>query len=172
MADEEIELKFTEIDKERVRSQLQGLPASKAWSKTLRTVAFDGRDISSTDSTQRYLRVRDYEGTAKVTFKEPVKDEHTPGRHELEFTVSDPSEAIELFKRLGLDASPVTEKHREKWQIGDTEVVIDTIQGKPPYMEVEAPSRETLHDVASRLGLDPAEGSPLSIIELHPEYFD
>lgn len=169
--DEEIELKWTEINKEQIVKHLKDINADHKWSKPLRTVAFDGDNISSTNSNQRYLRVRDYDGTTKITFKEPIDPDESAGRPEIEFNASSFEEPVELFTKLGLEPTQETQKHRDKWVIGNTEVVIDKKHGLPPYMEVEAPTHAELEDVAKKLGLDPDEGSPKSIAELHPEYF-
>lgn len=112
------------------------------------------------------LRVRDYAGEARLTWKGPrVPDAQLKIRPELETGVADGRILEAILRALGFTPVLVLEKVRAVWRRGALEACLDEtpfgcfleLEGEPGAI------RSTLAD----LGLDPSRAEPRSYPELY-----
>lgn len=146
----EIEAKFLSIDPEDIRARLEKAGATcKQPMLLMRRVIFDN-DVMN--GKHAYVRVRDEGYRVAMTYKQ-FDEMSLTGAKEIEFDVSDYDAAVALIEAIGVKAKSVQETKREIWHLGDAEVVIDVWPWVKPFIEIEAPSEESVKRAASLLGL-------------------
>lgn len=97
-----------------------------------------------------FLRIRDEGDKVTLTYKRRDA-ESIHGQKEVEVTVSDFDQTIELFAAAGWGYKTFQESRRETWTLNGAEVVIDEWPWIQPYIEIEAEDEETLRSVAKTL---------------------
>jgi len=166
----EIELKFLEIDPVEMERKIVALGARKVYDHTLRSAGFDGNGVSPRDSSKNYLRVRQIGEQTYLTFKGPLTDPAIAVRDELEVEVNDFAQTVKILERLGYN-SRISEKRRIHYELGKIHFELEFYGNIPPYLEIEATTKEDLLQACAKLGLDPAQGKNLLIVELYPDKF-
>lgn len=159
----EYELKFLNVDKEKMRALLsgQGYRLTKPETLMRRQTYHLPKDHPEFES--KWGRVRD-EGdriTATVKWYDDPSNPSVSDVHEEEVTVTDWESGVSWIQAKGFTPTACQENTREAWQKPDhpgSEVTIDTWPGLNPYVEVEAPSEEAVFIMAKSLGFDPDAG--------------
>lgn len=90
-------------------------------------------------------------------------------REELEAAVSNVSEFDKVLKSVGFRPCFIKEKIRETYKSGQLKVLIDKLPYIGLYIELEGPKR-AIKRTADLLGLDPAEGSSDTYMDIFEAY--
>ena len=159
----EIEVKFLNVDHDKMRAKLKTLGAKLKTPKTLfRRINLDLHDryLSEIGS---WLRLRD-EGS-KVTLTHKIHSKDASGElitKEFETEVSSFESALELLLSMGMVQKSYQENYRENWVLsldeGEVEVALDQWPHVKPHVEIEFLSgknpKAALKKAAKMLGLD------------------
>jgi predicted adenylyl cyclase CyaB len=162
----ERELKFAEVEHDRLRDRLLQMEAERVWSSVLEeNWVFDRGGKLEKQGCLLRLR-RDPRG-AWLTFKGPAAFEgRTKIRREHEIEVSDPDEARNLLESLGYQVTRKYEKRRELWRVGGVTVALDrTPIGD--FAEFEGDAAEAL---ARRFGFDLEQAERRNYLRLYQDY--
>lgn len=149
----EIEVRFLEIDKEKLIAQLHLLGAQDHGEHMLEDVVMYDEALTWRDKGGTSLRLRTYNGKTFLTYKHR-RELSATGTDEIEFEVSSAAAAEEFLSRIGYVAYRHQQKRRRSFLIDDVMVDIDDWPRIPTYVELEGPSEEALKAVAERLNLD------------------
>lgn len=154
---EEIEVKFIEVDHELLRKQLTKIGATCTFQKRLMKRAIidypDKRMQITSESGWGWVRVRDEGDKVTCTYKH-IGNDAKETVHEIEYEVSSYDKTVELFKAIGLKKHSEQQTKRETWLVGNVEVVLDEWPWIPPYIEIEGESETAIREVAISLGFD------------------
>lgn len=153
--DREIEIKFRVTDVKKLQSRLTALGAKRVGQAFERTVRFESPD-GGLEKAGKFIRVRT--GFASVvTFKQKVgEDREFKVRREVEMVVPEPKKMEKIIEGLGFSQKMIMEKHREKWELDGTEIVLDSLPFGN-YMEIEGDKKD-IKNVAGKLGLKLSQG--------------
>lgn len=171
---EEIEVVFTEVDKEELEKKLLAIGAHKVKDIFYRHVAMDYPDYRL-DKDYSWIRLRDEGGEVVLAYKKrlgvsSVDGTNDTGMEEIEVVV-DSYENTKLFlQKIGLIEKHEAEKKRTRWQKGETEFDIDTWPAIPTFLEIEAPSWEDIDVATKALGFDPKERKICSANQIYKMY--
>ncbi len=91
---------------------------------------------------------------ACLTYKGPAHGGYYKSREEHEVNVSDEASLLSILKNLGYRETFLFEKRRETWKLGDATVELDEVPNLGTFVEVEAPTRDEIDAICSRLHLD------------------
>lgn len=167
---QEVELKFLEIDIEETKQKLLELGAVLVYDTTIHSQSFNGNGFHGSDSSQKYLRIRETDGKVTLTYKEPaVQDSLTTSRKEIEIELDNYEKGLELVSSLGLVPEEVFSKHRSHFELGTLHFEIDTVSGIPPYLEIETENEEEMSRACELLGLSITNGKKGTIFEIYKE---
>lgn len=147
----EIEAKFLRVNHDELRTKLQKLGAVQEYPMRLmrRLVVQD----EAMKESGAYVRVRDEGDKVTLTYKK--KEAQTvDGMKELETEVKDFEAAAGILRGLGFPWQSFQESKREKWHVGDVEVVLDEWPWLDPFIEVEGQSEAAIRAVSEQLGFD------------------
>lgn len=100
-----------------------------------------------------FVRIRNEGDKTTITYKQ-FNSLSIDGVKEIEISVNDFDTAVMLFKEAGLAYGSLQESRRETWRLGDTEIVIDEWPWLNPYIEIEAPSEDSVILTAKNLDLE------------------
>lgn len=148
---DEIEVKFVNIDHDAIRSTLESVGAVlEQPMRLMKRVTIDSNDMRSKNA---FLRVRDQGDRVTLTYKQ-FDELSLNGAKEIEITVNDFDETVKLLAAAGLPHGSFQETRRETWRLGLTEIVLDVWPWLDPYIEIEGVSEQDVKSVASLLNLD------------------
>ncbi len=148
----EFEAKYPKINKDEIRKKLKGLGAELVFAerKFIR-MTFDTPNLLSKGA---WVRLRDEGEKTTMTFKIVENENSAAGMKEVSFKISDINAAKTLLEQIGLTHKGYEENLREEWKLGSVTFDIDSWPLIDPYIEIEAPSEETVKEYFSKLGLD------------------
>lgn len=168
----EIEAKFTSVDKEFLREQLQTAGATREYPETLmRRKNFDFVD-RSLDRKGGWVRVRDEGDKVTLSYKQ-VNDRTLHGTKEISVIVDDFDKTCQLMEAIGLEVKAYQDTKREKWHLDDVEITIDTWPWIPSFVELESKSEGALRNVVLKLGFDwnaAMHGSVETVYQMHYDF--
>jgi adenylate cyclase class 2 len=147
----EIEKKYRLTPKQR-EEVLRRLPEIGA---TRESVDFEVNTLyagDSIDADRSVLRLRRIGERGILTFKERLPSD-SPIKHQLEdeTSVGDPDAMDAILESLGFNPTLVYEKRREKWLLGDTEIVVDELPFGL-FMEIEGEER-AIKEIEAKLAI-------------------
>lgn len=149
----EIEAKFLDIDKDKIRKLLNDNGAILVHKECLmRRKNFDYPD-GRLEKIGGWIRVRDEGDRVTLAYKQLV-DRTIEGTREISLIVEDFDKISNLLLAIGLDNKSYQETKRERWELDGVEVTIDTWPWIPTFVELEGDSKEKLKSVAEILLLD------------------
>ena len=161
----EIEVRFLDIDKEKVIRKLRELGAEDLGEEMLEEIIF--RDARG-EWTDKLVRLRKGAKGLSLSYKHH-KAHALDGAEEVEFFVdTDISKAKTFLERVGLVAVREQQKKRHSFRLRETAFDIDTWPRIPTYIEIEGPSEDSLKKAAQDIGLDWADAifeNALAVIE-------
>jgi adenylate cyclase class 2 len=99
----------------------------------------------------RWIRLRNTGSRSTLTVKEIAHD-GIDGTHEVEVGVDDFDATNELLGRLGFTPKSYQENRRTSFELEGGRLEIDEWPLIPPYLEIEADSRDEVIRVAALLG--------------------
>lgn len=145
----EIEAKFLHINRDELREKLRSVGGVLEYPlRTMRRIVVQS-DAMKDDGA--YVRVRDEGDKVTLTYKR--KDSNTvDGIQEAETEVKDFDTAATILQGLNFPWVSYQESKREKWHVGDVEVVLDEWPWISPFAEIEGPTEEGIREVAQKLG--------------------
>lgn len=165
---QEIEAVFLNVDKEAIRARLQsqGAKLVAPERKMVRAVFH-----LSPDPGNCFARVRDEGDKIVLTYKE-FQDNSATGVKEINLTVDNYNNAVEMMRVLGLHEKSYEESMRETWELDGAEVCIDTWPWLPTYVEVEGNSVENMISVSEKLGFNMEDALYCSVGHIYSLYYD
>lgn len=152
----EIELKF-KIDKpnliQKKLKQIGGKFIGRVFEKTIR---FETKN-NDLKKQGKFLRIRTGFKN-EITFKRKLgkSEKDFREREEIEVEISDPKKMKMILENLGFTKKLIMEKYREKWQLGNVEVVVDRLPFGN-FIEIEGNKKE-IEKTAKLLSLSLADG--------------
>lgn len=164
----EIEAKFLDIDKENVRKKLEEVGAKLIHPERLmRRKVFE----HPTEKQNDWIRVRDEGDKITLSYKRLI-DRTLHGTKEISVDVSDFDKTCGILENAKLKFVAYQETKREKWQLGNTEITIDTWPWVPPFIEIEAPTENEVKGVTQKLGFDWKNAEHGSVETVYIKHFD
>ena len=106
-----------------------------------------------------------------MTYKE-FHDKSATGVKEINLTVNDYDNAVEMMRALGLHEKSYEESMRETWELDGAEVCIDTWPWLPTYVEVEGNSVENMTSVSQKLGFSMEDALYCGVGHIYSLYYD
>ncbi len=97
------------------------------------------------------MRLRDEGNQVAITIKE-VHAETVDGTKETEIVVDDFNEASLLLEKLGFVPDIYSENRRTSFELQGAKIELDYWPRVPPYLEVEADSKEKVKEIVELLG--------------------
>ncbi|PCI24148.1 hypothetical protein COB57_05550 [Candidatus Peregrinibacteria bacterium] len=167
----EIELKFLNIDVADIKQKLLLLGAEEKYNTEIESQAFLAEGFHSSDSAQKYLRIRKINDLVTITYKSPAHDSEMSSRDEIELQVDSYDNAIGLLESMGFKKGHVGKKHRIHYEYGNVHFELDTLENIPTYLEIETTCEEKMREVCKKLDLNILEGKKGTIVEILPEMF-
>lgn len=144
----EIEAKFLNINKTRLRKLLQNIGA-----ECIKPERLMRRTVYELPEPGSYMRVRD-EGD-KITMSVKHLEERTlEGMQEICLTVDNYQNAVNFLIAAGHQPKAIQETLRESWVYKGVEIDIDTWPWVPTFIEIEGKSSEAVAEVAEALGFN------------------
>ncbi len=153
----EIEIKFLEIDKEKIIEKLKALGARKVFEGEVIDLYFDFNDMRL-NKNGKLIRLRKEGNRAKLTFKERVSKEKFKIMKETEIEISDFEGMRDILETLGMSVILKFEKNRITYILKDVKFEIDTYPGVPTFLEIEAKDEKEIKKYAELLGFSLDEG--------------
>lgn len=151
MENKEIEVRFLEIDKEKIISKLKESGAKDLGENMLTEIIFDNDNFDFRDNS-KVLKLRKNGEKISLTYKHHFA--HTAeGTEEIEVEVSEFEKTKMIIEKTGLVAFRVQEKLRHTFILDDIVFDIDTWPKVPTYVEIESDSENKLKRGAEIMGL-------------------
>ncbi len=147
----EYEAKFTNIDKDKIRTQLKKIGA-----KLIRPEFFQKRvafNLPKKSVKKGYLRVRD-EGNKITMSLKSVNGKNIEDQKEILLKVDNFESAVDFLKSIGCNPKAFQETKRELWSLDEVDITIDEWPFLEPFIEIEGRSEEAVKFVSQRLGFD------------------
>jgi adenylate cyclase class 2 len=161
----EIDAKFLDIDIDDIRAKLSNIGAELVKPEVLmRRVVFDLGSHS-------FVRVRDEGDKIVMTYKNIVDRNSILGTKEINVTVENYDDTIQILKSCGLRVKSHEESKREIWKYKDAEICIDTWPWIPTFIEIEAPSEDSVWQTAQKLGFDKAQAQYGPVDTTYAHYY-
>jgi adenylate cyclase class 2 len=149
----EIEAKWLNIELDGVRRKLNGLGAKLVHPERLMVrQTYDFLDMRL-NKIGGWVRVRDEGDKVTLSFKQ-LKDRSLYGTKEVTVVVDNFAATDNFLRAIGLEPKSYQETKRESWQLGNTQIELDTWPWIPSLVEIEAISEKDLNDAADKLGFD------------------
>jgi|AMFO01.1.fsa_nt_gi adenylyl cyclase CyaB, putative len=134
-------------------------------------LAHPSRNFKLTDEA---LRIRRSGQATTLTYKGPKLRGEAKVREEIEVEIGSDKQAMQLFERLGFKEVATVRKTRRRFLLAGASVCLDEVEGLGHFLELElcceqeriGEARRRLGELASGLGLDPAEAVSQSYLEL------
>ncbi|APU14296.1 MULTISPECIES: class IV adenylate cyclase [Actinoalloteichus] len=143
----EYEAKILDVSVDAVRQALRRADAEFIGETAQRRYVFD---IVEGDAAT-WMRLRD-NGTVATLSVKKIEHDGIGGTHEWETAVGDFAETLTFLSRLGYEPKSYQENRRESYRCDGAEIEIDTWPLIPPYVEIEAATRDRVVATAARLG--------------------
>lgn len=170
--DEEIEVKFLNINVGAIEDKLKSIGAKKIGEYSYRRQIFDYPDYPL-DKKGAWLRLRDEGDKITLSFKQRLGIEahdgsvSDTGMEEIEITVSDFEKTKKLLLKIGLIEKFYQENKRIRWEKDGIEFDMDFWPQLEPYLEIEAKSWGEIDTAIGWLGLNPDEKKIFSANQIY-----
>lgn len=125
-------------------------------------------DITPGDQS-KWIRLRDTGDETTLTVKQ-ITGDAIDGTHEIEVGVDDFAATNALLNMLGFTAKSYQETKRTSFILDGAQVEIDTWPQIPPYLEIEAGSKDEVIRVAGLLGHTEADLTGENTIKIYARY--
>ena len=159
---EEIEVKFLDVDVQKLEEKLAAIGAKKVGDYSYRRNVFDFPGFPLNEKGA-WVRLRDEGDKITLTWKQRLgitsHDGTTSdtGMEEIEVVVSDFDATATMLRRIGMIDKFYIENKRSRWVRGTVEFDIDSWPLIKPYLEIEAKSWADVDEAIQLLGLNPAD---------------
>lgn len=173
---EEIEIKYLDVDLEKIQQKLVAIDARKLSERILKQKVFDYPDLRL-HHMGAWIRLRDDGGKLTLAFKQRLQLRDVSkgilndgGMEEIEVGVEDFEKTAAILEKAGLIIKFYEEKKRISYKKGTTQFDIDIWPVLPPYLEIEAKSWKDIDSALEELELDPSKKRKLSAYQVFEEY--
>jgi adenylate cyclase class 2 len=167
---EEIEVKFLDIDADKMEKKFLEIGAKKAFDTIYKIKVFDYTDLRL-DNDNSWVRLRDEGDKVTLTFKKRLgaKDgiQNDDGMLEHETIVSDFDQTAKILESIGLTQKFYEEKRRIRYFLDDIEFDIDFCPALKPYLEIESDDWNKIDKAILLLGLDPKDKKMFSTTQIY-----
>lgn len=170
---EECEVKFLDINVDQISNKIEKLGGIKQFDRVFRRIVFDYPDLRLNDQKHAWVRLRDEGDKVTLSYKQrlDIGDGTSNDRSMLEHevVVSDFEQTAEILRNIGLADKFYEENRRVQYRIGEVELDIDYWPKLNPYLEIEAPSWELVHDMIEKLELNPDDKKIFSTHQIYAQ---
>lgn len=156
---DEIEVKILEVDVQDVMRKLKKLGAKKTFDGEVVAQFFDFPD-RSLKKRQEIVRLRTMGSKSFLTFKKKRSQKAVKIMDEREIEVKDPAVLRSILAGIGLCETLMLKKHRISYTRGKIHFEIDSHDGIPPFLEVEAKTRKEVERAVQLLGFSMMDAKP------------
>lgn len=161
----EHEAKILDIDPDTMEQLILDKGGQKLGERFMRRYVYD---ITPGDQS-KWIRLRDTGDETTLTVKQITSDA-IDGTHEIEVGVDDFAATNALLNVLGFTAKSYQETKRTSFILDGAQVEIDTWPQIPPYLEIEAGSKDEVIRVAGLLGHTEADLTGENTIKIYARY--
>lgn len=161
----EHEAKILDIDPDTMERLILDKGGQKLGERFMRRYVYD---ITPGDQS-KWIRLRDTGDETTLTVKQITSDA-IDGTHEIEVDVDDFGATNALLNVLGFTAKSYQETKRTSFILDGAQVEIDTWPLIPPYLEIEAGSKDEVIRVAGLLGHTEADLTGENTIKIYARY--
>lgn len=161
----EHEAKILDIDSDAMQRLILDKGGQKLGERFMRRYVYD---ITPGDQS-KWIRLRDTGDETTLTVKQITSDA-IDGTHEIEVGVDDFAATNALLNVLGFTAKSYQETKRTSFILDGAQVEIDTWPQIPPYLEIEAGSKDEVIRVAALLGRTEADLTGENTIKIYARY--
>ncbi|WP_309111401.1 CYTH domain-containing protein [Saccharothrix sp.] len=161
----EHEAKILDIDPDTMQRLILDKGGQKLGERFMRRYVYD---ITPGDQS-KWIRLRDTGDETTLTVKQITSDA-IDGTHEIEVGVDDFTATNALLNVLGFTAKSYQETKRTSFILDGAQVEIDTWPQIPPYLEIEAGSKDEVIRVAGLLGHTEADLTGENTIKIYARY--
>lgn len=149
----EYEATFCNINVDKIREKIKSLNG-----KLLKPMFNQERTVFNLPKGHEieggWLRVRDEAGKITMSLKIMESNGSMEGQKEIEVTVDNYENAVNLLETIGAEKKAVQETKREVWELDEVEVMIDWWPFLEPIIEIEAENEDKVRKVSEKLGFD------------------
>jgi len=151
----EVEVKILEVNKEELLKKLESLGAKKIFDGRVEAIYFETRDEKQT------LRLRKNGGENELVLKTLNDDSEVKDAEELHVTTNSFQYTKKILEKLGFKPKKTRiNKHRESYKLNSVRFEIDTIDGLPTFLEIEASNKEEVLAWVEKLGFSKNDAKP------------
>lgn len=165
--DIEYEVRFLEIDKEKIIKRLEELGAIKKGEFNQKRYVYNL--VPSQDG--KWIRLRTNGNITTLTYKDIVKDT-VDGTREVEIEVDDFEKTNELLERIGFKNKGYQENRRIQYILNGVEIDIDSWPMIPSYLEIEGKSEEEIIKTQKLLKLDESKKTMLNCKDIYMQVYN
>lgn len=161
----EFEAKILDISVSEIQKRLEKLGAKKLAEHNMKRYTFD---VHPGDEST-WLRLRDNGQEKELTIKE-IRHDGIDGTDEIEITVDDIQKTKIILEKLGHHPRNYQENRRISYELEGVKLEIDFWPGIPPYLEVEALSKELVEKTLHKLGFTPEQSTSKNTADIYQDY--
>lgn len=147
----EIEVKILNISPKDIRLKLKRLGAKKIFEGELSIAHFDHADRRIKKNDQ-LLRVRTVGKVTELCFKGAREKSAYKVQEETQVQTDSFPKTVAILQKLGFEEVRHWRKHRESWKLGKVSFEIDSWEGVPSFLEIEAPDEKAVEKYVKKLG--------------------
>ncbi len=163
----EYEVRFLEIDKDKILKRLKELGAKEIgnWLQVRKTY-----DLIQPQKNS-WLRLRTNGKTTTLAVKE-INSDKIDGTNETEVIVDDFNEMDKILTKIGLKARNYQENYRQQFQYKNSEIDIDSWPLIPTYLEIEGKNEEIIKEICSDLELDYKKSITMDVTDIYKKVYN
>lgn len=158
----EYETTILDIDKEKIKNELNKLGAKKVLDVQFRRWVLDM-------GNEEWIRLR-FEGEKTTLTYKKRNSSNIDGVEEIETEVEDFDKAAEILLKQKWKGTYYQENKREMYILNDIEFCIDSWPQIPTYLEIESKSKEKVKEGLEILELTEKDIGNASIVKIYNKY--
>lgn len=162
---QEIEGKILNVDPKAIKGKLLALGATVDGEYLQKRYVFD----VIPKKTGKWLRLRTNGELTTLALKHSTSDK-VGGTKEIEVAVDDFDKVLQIIETAGIKSSGYQENRRTNFRLGNVQISIDEWPLIPPYLEIEAPTKRMVKNLAKRLGYEPKDVVGANTIKVYKVY--
>ena len=163
----EYEVRFLNIDKEKIISKLQELKAEDDGEKLQIRKTYD----LIQPQPNSWIRLRTNGEKTTLTIKE-IKNAKVDGTKELEVVVSDFFETDAILNKIGLKARNYQENKRHQFRLNGVEIDVDSWPLIPTYLEIEGDDETSIINTCKLLDLDYKSSTSMDVTDIYKKVYN
>ena len=161
----EFEVRFLEIDVDKIKKKLDELGAELQWDLLQKRYVYNF--IPKVEG--KWIRLRTNGDRTTLTIKNLVSSE-IDGTQELEIEVDNFERTNLILKELGYEPKGYQENRRCQYMLNGVEIDIDYWPLIPTYLEIEGPSEEAVYNTIDALGLKREDAVTKDVESIYLDY--